>query len=136
MRPPLTGAHEMRGAIARPATAAARPHAVAAATSHWAARASLAEFGAIPTDERVVRDRNRITGAGVTAGLDFGLTMVAELRDANYAQSVQLLCEYDPHPPFNSGSVHTAPPEVLAMMKGMLAGFPAQIHAAATAIKT
>ena len=106
------------------------------ATSHWAARASLAEFGALPTDERVVRDRNRITGAGVTAGLDFGLMMVAELRDANYAQSVQLLCEYDPHPPFNSGSVHTASPEVLAMMKGMLAGFPAQIHAAAAAIKT
>ena len=105
------------------------------ATSHWAARASLAEFGALPTDERVVRDRNRITGAGVTAGLDFGLMMVAEMRDANYAQSLQLLCEYDPHPPFTSGSVHTAPPDVLAMMKAMLAGFPNQIHAAAAAIK-
>jgi len=105
------------------------------ATSHWAARDSLAEFGAIPTDERVVRDRNRITGAGVTAGLDFGLTMVAEMRDANYAQSLQLLCEYDPHPPFNSGSVHTAPPEVLGMMKGMLGAFPTMIHSAAMAIK-
>lgn len=105
------------------------------ATSHWAARDSLAEFGAIPTDERVVRDRNRITGAGVTAGLDFGLTMVAEMRDATYAEGVQLLCEYDPHPPFNSGSTHTAPPQVLAMMKGMLANFANQIHAAATAIK-
>jgi putative intracellular protease/amidase len=101
------------------------------ATSHWAAREALADFGAIPTDERVVRDRNRITGAGVTAGLDFGLTMVAELRDANYAQSLQLICEYDPHPPFNAGSLHTAPPEVRAMMQGMFSPFADQIRAAA-----
>lgn len=87
------------------------------ATSHWAARDSLAAFGAIPTDARVVRDRNRITGAGVTAGLDFGLTMVAEMRGGVYAQMAQLLCEYDPQPPFNAGSTHTAPPEVLAAMQ-------------------
>jgi putative intracellular protease/amidase len=104
------------------------------ATSHWAARDALAEFGAIPTDARVVRDRNRITGAGVTAGLDFGLTMVAELRSPEYAESVQLLCEYDPHPPFNAGSVHTAPPDVKAMMQGMLAPFQANVRAAAMAI--
>jgi putative intracellular protease/amidase len=104
------------------------------ATSHWAAREALADFGAIPTDERVVRDRNRITGAGVTAGLDFGLTMVAELRDANYAQSLQLICEYDPHPPFNAGSLHTAPPEVRAMMQGMFSPFAEQINAAAKTI--
>jgi cyclohexyl-isocyanide hydratase len=104
------------------------------ATSHWAARDALAEFGAIPTDARVVRDRNRITGAGVTAGLDFGLTMVAELRDPTYAQSVQLLCEYDPHPPFNAGSTHTAPPKVMAMMQGMLSPFQAHILAAAKTI--
>ena len=61
------------------------------ATSHWAARASLSEFGAVPVDARVVKDRNRITGAGVTAGLDFGLTMLAELRDATYAQGIQLM---------------------------------------------
>jgi len=101
------------------------------ATSHWAAREALADFGAIPTDKRVVRDRNRITGAGVTAGLDFGLTMVAELRDANYAQSLQLICEYDPHPPFNAGSLHAAPPEVRAMVQGMFAPFADQIGAAA-----
>jgi putative intracellular protease/amidase len=106
------------------------------ATSHWAARDALAEFGAIPTDARVVRDRNRITGAGVTAGLDFGLTMVAELRGPVYAESVQLLCEYDPHPPFNAGSVHTAPAEVHAMMQGMLAPFQANVRAAAVAIGT
>jgi putative intracellular protease/amidase len=101
------------------------------ATSHWAARDALADFGALPTDARVVRDRNRITGAGVTAGLDFGLTMVAELRDANYAQNVQLLCEYDPRPPFDAGSIHTAPPGVQAMMRGMLSPFADQVRATA-----
>jgi cyclohexyl-isocyanide hydratase len=106
------------------------------ATSHWAAREALSDFGAIPTDARVVIDRNRITGAGVTAGLDFGLTMVAQLRDANYAQSLQLLCEYDPHPPFNAGSIHTAPPQVRAMMEGMLSPFRDQVRAAARRIAT
>jgi transcriptional regulator GlxA family with amidase domain len=104
------------------------------ATSHWAARASLAEFGAVPTDERVVQDRNRITGAGVTAGLDFGLTMLSRLRDPAYAQSVQLICEYDPHPPFSAGSIHTAPQEVRAMMEQMFSPFAAQIRAAALSI--
>jgi putative intracellular protease/amidase len=104
------------------------------ATSHWAAREALADFGAIPTDQRVVRDRNRITGAGVTAGLDFGLTMVAELRDTNYAENLQLICEYDPQPPFNSGSIHTAPPQVRAMMQGMFSPFAGQVRAAAKTI--
>jgi cyclohexyl-isocyanide hydratase len=58
------------------------------ATSHWSVRHVLSGFGAVPTDARVVRDRNRITGAGVTAGLDFGLTMVAEPRDRTYAECV------------------------------------------------
>jgi putative intracellular protease/amidase len=98
------------------------------ATSHWSARDVLADFGAIPTDARVVRDRNRITGAGVTAGLDFGLQMVAELRDANYARNVELLCEYDPQPPFRSGSLHTASPEVQSTMRGMLAAFVSRAH--------
>ena len=105
------------------------------ATSHWAARDSLAEFGAIPTDARVVRDRNRITGAGVTAGLDFGLTMVAEMRGDTYAQMAQLLCEYDPHPPFNAGSTHTAPPQVLAGLQKMLGRIPGRIHGIAQALK-
>jgi putative intracellular protease/amidase len=105
------------------------------ATSHWAVREVLADFGATPTDQRVVRDRNRITGAGVTAGLDFGLTMVAELRDRNYAESVQLLCEYDPHPPFDSGSLHTAPPEVRDVMSTMLSGVTARARATARALR-
>lgn len=93
------------------------------ATSHWSVRHVLAGFGAIPTDARVVRDRNRITGAGVTAGLDFGLTMVAELRDRTYAECCQLMSEYDPDPPFNAGSMKTAPAEVKAPMIRLLADF-------------
>ena len=101
------------------------------ATSHWSVREVLADFGATPTEGRVVRDRNRITGAGVTAGLDFGLTMLAELRDRNYAENVQLLCEYDPQPPFHAGSLESAPPEVRAKMSHLLEGFVGRAHAAA-----
>lgn len=95
------------------------------ATSHWAARPVLAGFGAVPTDARVVRDRDRVTGAGVTAGLDLGLAMVAELRGDAYAELVQLGCEYDPRPPFAAGSPHTAPPAVTAEMTRLLSGFVA-----------
>jgi cyclohexyl-isocyanide hydratase len=80
------------------------------ATSHWVARDVLRQFGAIPTEGRIVTDRNRITGGGVTAGLDFCLTIVAKLRNQTYAEAVQLYLEYDPQPPFNSGSPKTASP--------------------------
>lgn len=93
------------------------------ATSHWSCREALAGFGAIPTEARVVRDRNRITGAGVTAGLDFGLSMVAELRDQTYAECTQLMSEYDPDPPFNAGSMKTAPPKVKTAMIQLVADF-------------
>ncbi|NEU14843.1 DJ-1/PfpI family protein [Methylobacterium sp. BTF04] len=93
------------------------------ATSHWSCRDALAGFGAIPTDARVVRDRNRITGAGVTAGLDFGLTMVAELRDRTYAECCQLMSEYDPDRPYHAGSVNTALTEVREPMMKIVAGF-------------
>lgn len=106
------------------------------ATTHWGALETLADCGATPVAERVVRDRNRITGAGVTAGLDFGLTMVAELRDPFYAQGVQLGCEYDPAPPFNAGSLRTAPAEVAAIMQSMYTAFPAQVRATLSAIGT
>ena len=105
------------------------------ATSHWSVRDALAGFGAIPTDARVVRDRNRITGAGVTAGLDFGLTMVAELRDRTYAECVQLMGEYDPHPPFNAGSMKTASAEVKAPMVQLLAEFVKKSEALAAQTK-
>ena len=74
-------------------------------------------------NQRVVIDRNRITGAGVTAGLDFGLTLVAKLRDDSYAQSVQLLAEYAPQPPFNAGTPQSAPSEVRDMMAAMFPKF-------------
>jgi putative intracellular protease/amidase len=105
------------------------------ATSHWSVRHVLAGFGAIPTDARVVRDRNRVTGAGVTAGLDFGLTMVAELRDRTYAECCQLMSEYDPEPPFNAGSTKTAPADVKASMALMLADFVKKSEALAGAKK-
>ncbi len=101
------------------------------ATSHWSCRNALAGFGAIPTDARVVRDLNRITGAGVTSGLDFGPTMIAELRDRTYAECTQLMSEYDPQPPFNAGTLKTARPEVKAPMIELIAGFRKQAEALA-----
>ena len=78
---------------------------------HWAWRDMLKDFGATPVAERVVRDRNRISGGGVTAGIDFGLTVAAELAGEEVAKSIQLVLEYDPQPPFDSGSPEKAGPE-------------------------
>jgi len=78
------------------------------ATSHWATRDALSAFGAEPVDARVVVDRNRITGGGVTAGIDFGLVLLAKLRGEEAAKLTQLAMEYDPEPPFSSGSPKTA----------------------------
>jgi cyclohexyl-isocyanide hydratase len=78
------------------------------ATSHWATRDALSTFGAKPVDARVVVDRNRITGGGVTAGIDFGLVLLAKLRGEEAAKLTQLAMEYDPQPPFLSGSPKTA----------------------------
>ena len=87
---------------------------------HWNTREILSVFGAIPTEGRVVVDRNRITGGGVTAGLDFGLRVIAELRSQAYAEAVQLYVEYDPQPPFRAGSPKTAPKEAKAFVDDML----------------
>ncbi len=97
------------------------------ATSHWIAKPHLAAFGATAAEGRVVRDRNRITGAGVSAGLDFGLELIALLRDSTYAQAVQLMCEYDPVPPFHSGSPQTATAEVAGIVSAMFEGFSTQL---------
>lgn len=98
------------------------------ATGHWVARDVLADFGAIPVNERVVRDRNRMTGAGVSAGLDLGLAMTALLRDRAYAESVQLLAEYAPDPAFHAGSPETAPKETVELIRGMFPGFLERAH--------
>ena len=89
------------------------------ATSHWTTLDVLKEFGAIPTAERVVQDRNRITGGGVTAGIDFGLTIAAKLRNWTTAEAIQLYLEYNPQPPFNSGSPKTASAEAKNFIGGM-----------------
>ena len=70
------------------------------ATTHWLSLDLLPRFGAIPVRERVVIDRNRATGGGVTAGIDFGLRLAAELRGEKVAKEIQLLMEYDPAPPY------------------------------------
>lgn len=95
------------------------------ATSHWIGRPFLKDFGATEVDERVVIDRNRVTGAGVSAGLDLGLTLAKTLRPTEFAQLVQLFAEYAPHPPLDSGTPDRAPPAVLARAQDMLAGFSA-----------
>jgi cyclohexyl-isocyanide hydratase len=91
------------------------------ATSHWAARDGLSAFGAIPTDARVVVDRNRITGGGVTAGIDFGLVILAKLRGDDAAKLTQLAMEYDPEPPFDSGSPKTAGPAIVEQAMSFMA---------------
>ncbi|MBT2588398.1 DJ-1/PfpI family protein [Arthrobacter sp. ISL-95] len=83
------------------------------ATSHWASLRMLEHFGVIPVSERVVRDGNRITGAGVTSGIDFAFTLAAELYGEDEARKIQLAIEYDPEPPFDYGSPSKADPEMV-----------------------
>lgn len=92
------------------------------ATTHWASHDLLAHFGAIPTAGRVVRDGNTITGGGVTAGIDFGLTLAAEIAGPAAAQAIQLGIEYAPAPPFDAGSPGSAPAEVVSAARQRLAG--------------
>lgn len=89
------------------------------ATTHWAWHDLLPLFGAIPVAERVVRDGNLITGGGVTAGIDFALTVLAEIAGEEAAQAVQLGLEYAPAPPFEAGSAATAPPAVLTRVQAV-----------------
>jgi len=81
---------------------------------HWMWRRFLPHFGAEPVAQRVVRDRNRWSGGGVTAGIDFGFSLAAELAGEDYAQTLQLALEYDPQPPFASGSPEQAGAERVA----------------------
>ncbi|MFJ3486246.1 DJ-1/PfpI family protein [Pseudomonas sp. NPDC090202] len=87
------------------------------ATTHWASHELLAKFGAIPVQARVVRDGNLMTGGGVTAGIDFALTLIGELFDADTSQTIQLQLEYAPAPPFNAGRPDTAPANVLSIAR-------------------
>jgi len=93
------------------------------ATSHWSSIDQLELFEATPVHERVVLDRNRVTGAGVTSGIDFALTLAAEILGEEIAKEIQLKIEYDPAPPFNSGSPRLAEPELLAIVETQIAPF-------------
>jgi cyclohexyl-isocyanide hydratase len=90
---------------------------------HWASREQLAFFGAEPVAERVVFDRNRVSGGGVTAGIDFALALTAAIRGEEHAKFVQLSLEYDPAPPFDSGSPERASLETLTRYKAMVERF-------------
>ncbi|MEV8026282.1 MULTISPECIES: DJ-1/PfpI family protein [Cellulosimicrobium] len=90
------------------------------ATTHWASHPMLELLGVVPEKARVVRDGNVITGGGVTSGIDFALTVAAELCGPEVARGIQLMMEYEPAPPFDSGSPDgaDADPERVAMMRG------------------
>ncbi len=82
------------------------------ATTHWVAHAMLESFGAIPVKSRWVIDGDRATGGGVTAGIDFGLALIAEIDGEDVAKTVQLAMEYDPQPPFLAGTPEQAGAEL------------------------
>jgi putative intracellular protease/amidase len=87
------------------------------ATSHWLALDRLAAFGAQPTSERVVFDGKYVTAAGVSAGIDMALGLSERIAGTPATQAIQLMIEYDPHPPLNAGSPAVAPPELVAAMR-------------------
>ena len=93
------------------------------ATSHWMSIDQLALFDCTPVHERVVRDGNRLTGAGVTSGIDFALTLCAELFGDDRTRGVQLAMEYDPAAPFSTGSPATADAELIERVRAPAAAF-------------
>lgn len=100
------------------------------ATCHWGSIDQLSLLGVEPVPERIVRDRNRMTGGGVTSGIDFALALVSEMVDRETAEAIQLQLEYDPKPPFNAGTPRTAPAGVLADVKKKMTDFIARRRAA------
>ena len=89
------------------------------ATTHWYCHAELADYGAIPTDARVVEAGKVMTAAGVSAGIDMSLILTERIAGLDYAQATQLDMEYDPRPPFDSGHPRSAPASVTAWLSGM-----------------
>lgn len=87
------------------------------ATSHWAAMERLKKWGAIPTQQRIVEAGKIITAAGVSAGIDMGLTLAAKMAGEGIAKRIQLGIEYDPHPPFDCGSLAKADPEMVKALR-------------------
>ena len=91
------------------------------ATTHWASLERLREYGAIPTGRRVVEQGKVITAAGVSSGIDMGLTLTARIAGDEFAQAVQLGIEYDPQPPFDAGSIEKAPQPIVERLAAMYA---------------
>ena len=95
------------------------------ATCHWGSMDRLGALGAKPTGRRVVRQGKVITAAGVSSGIDMGLTLVAEMFGDDMARAIQLAIEYDPQPPFDAGSPEKAGREVVALVSGVMEGIRA-----------
>jgi putative intracellular protease/amidase len=91
------------------------------ATSHWLELPALEEYGARSTDRRVVEQGKVITAAGVSSGIDMGLTLAAKIAGEEFAKTIQLLIEYDPQPPFDSGSTAKAAPEIVEQIRELAA---------------
>jgi cyclohexyl-isocyanide hydratase len=104
------------------------------AATHWAAMGVLPLLGAEPVHQRVVFDRNRVTGGGVTAGIDFGLAVVGKLWGDELAQMIQLGMEYAPEPPYNAGTPDSAPPEITRRVTESLSRMTGERMAAARRI--
>lgn len=100
------------------------------ATSHWRVARHLPKMGARHIDQRIVIDRNRMTGGGVTAGIDFGLTLAARLKDEETARRIQLILEYAPEPPFRNGTPQEAGPQRVAELTGRMSFMDAKVDAA------
>ncbi len=101
------------------------------ATCHWLSLDQLAYFGAVPVSERVVIDRDRATGAGVTSGIDFALTPAACLFGEERAKRAQLAMEYDPKPPFAGGTPASAGPQLVESLRAANAAFQNEREAVA-----
>jgi putative intracellular protease/amidase len=99
------------------------------ATTHWYAYDELASYGARPTEQRVVRQGKIWTGAGVSAGIDLALTLVAEVWGPEMSQAVQLGIEYDPQPPYDSGAPSKADPDILALVRAVSSEREAAVRA-------
>jgi cyclohexyl-isocyanide hydratase len=99
------------------------------ATSHWVALDELAHYGATPVAERVVEDGPIVTGGGVTAGIDFGLALLAKMTSIEHARKAQLMSEYDPAPPFDAGSPTRAGQALTAQTRALFAPFLAKLEA-------
>jgi transcriptional regulator GlxA family with amidase domain len=93
------------------------------ATTHWLELERLARFGAEPAEERVVAQGKIVTAAGVSSGIDMALWLAARIAGDDFAQAIQLLIEYDPQPPFDTGSTAKAPPEMVQLVRERTAAF-------------